>query len=273
MNKTIILLWVFLMIFGSSTFAQDKSSTTEAAALAKETANPLSTVTSLPFQFNFNFGLGEYNRAQTVINVMPAIPFRLSDKFNVINRIILPVISQPDVSQESGGTFGIGNINYSMFLTPAKTGKIIWGVGPAVNIPTRTNDILGSPQFGIGPSVIALMMPGNWAFGLTANNVWSYNNADAAPMNALFSQIFIVYTFPSAWFVQMMPTITSNWNAPSGQQWSVPLGANMGKVVVFGKQPIKFLGGGSYYAVSPDAGPKWQLFFQTVFLFPKKKKG
>ncbi|MDX2432430.1 MAG: hypothetical protein QNK35_15940, partial [Bacteroides sp.] len=58
-----------------------------------------------------------------------------------------------------------------------------------------------------------------------------------------------------------------------GQQWSIPLGANMGKVVMFGKQPVKFIGGGSYYVVSPDNGPTWQLFFQAVFLFPKKKGG
>ena len=67
-----------------------------------------------------------------------------------------------------------------------------------------------------------------------------------------------------------MPTITANWNAPEGQQWSFPLGANMGKVVMFGKQPVKFIGGGSYYVISPDAGPTWQLFFQAVFLFPKR---
>ena len=47
----------------------------------------------------------------------------------------------------------------------------------------------------------------------------------------------------------------------------------MGKVVMFGKQPIKLIGGGSYYAVAPDNGPEWQLFFQATFLFPKKKKG
>ena len=112
-------------------------------------------------------------------------------------------------------------------------------------------------------------MPGNWAFGLTANNVTSYENGN---LNALFSQVFIVYTFPSAWFVQMQPTITANWNAPEGQKWTVPLGANVGKLVMFGKQPVKFIGGGAYYIERPDNGPDWQLFFQVVFLFPKKAK-
>ncbi len=271
-----------LLLFGIANYctAQDStihlqsSTANNAAELAKVTANPLAAMISLPIQFNFNNGMGEYDRTQTLINVMPAIPFRLSDKFNVLNRIIIPIISQPDVTQESGSTFGLGSVNYSMFLTPAKLGKIIWGVGPAFNIPTRTDNMLGSPEFGIGPTVIALTMPGNWAIGFTANNVWSYAETDtSSSLNALFSQVFVVYTFPSAWFVQMMPTITANWNAPKGQQWSVPLGANVGKVVMAGKQPIKLIGGGSYYVAAPDNGPEWQLFFQAVFLFPKKKKG
>ena len=270
MKKTIAILVTCLLLIGMnhSLQAQDASADSDAAELAKQTANPLANMISLPVQFNFNFGLGEYNRTQTLINLMPVIPYPLGKKLNVINRIILPVLIQPDVAEESGSTFGIGDINYSMFFTPQKAGKLIWGIGPALNIPTRTNNLLGSPEFGIGPSIIALTMPGNWAIGLTANNVWSYSNSN---LSALFSQVFVVYTFPSAFFVQMMPTITANWNAPEGQQWSIPLGANMGKVVMFGKQPVKFIGGGSYYVVSPDNGPTWQLFFQAVFLFPKKK--
>lgn len=271
-TATILLFCISFLFIGLHSSAQGESSSggeSDAAKLAKETANPLADVISIPFQFNFNFGMGEYNRTQTLLNVMPAIPFRLNDKFNVLNRIILPVLIQPDISEESGSTFGLGSINYSMFFTPAETGKIIWGVGPAFNIPTRTNNLLGSPEFGIGPTLIVLTMPGNWALGLTVNNVWSYTNSN---LNALFSQVFVVYTFPSAWFVQMMPTITANWNAEKGQKWSFPLGANMGKVVIFGKQPVKFIGGGSYYVLKPDAGPTWQLFAQVVLLFPKKKK-
>ena len=271
MKKVIFSLVVFLLLSGLFNYAeaQEQPAESDAAALAKKTANPIAAMISVPFQFNFNFGLGEYDRTQYLMNIMPVIPFRLSEKINVVNRIILPVMVQPDITKESGSTFGLGDINYSMFFTAAETKKVIWGIGPAFNIPTRTNDVLGSPEFGLGPTFIALMMPGNWAFGFTVNNVWSYNNSD---LNALFSQIFIVYTFKSAWFVQMMPTITANWNAAKGQQWSVPLGANTGKVVMFGKQPVKLIGGGGYFVVSPDNGPKWQLFAQAVFLFPKKKK-
>lgn len=265
MKKRKILFTAIIIVLFSALMinAQDES---EAAELAKQTANPLANMISLPFQFNFNFGMGEYDRSQTLLNIMPVIPFALNDNINVINRIIMPVMYQPDVSQESGGTFGVGNINYSAFFTPARLGKIIWGFGPAFNIPTRSSDLLGSEEFGVGPTLIALMMPGNWALGFTANNVWSYENGT---LNSLFSQVFVVYTFPSAWFIQMMPTITANWNAPKGEQWSIPLGLNGGKVVMFGKQPIKLIAGASYYVEKPTNGPDWMIFFQAVFLFPK----
>ena len=259
-NLTVIVV-VLLLLSTVMVQAQD-----DAAELAKKTANPIASVISLPIQFNFNFGLGEFDRTQTLVNIMPVLPFALNDNINVINRVIIPVINQPDITQETGGTFGVGNINYSAFFTPAKAGKIIWGIGPAFSIPTRSSNMLGSTEFGVGPTFIALMMPGNWAFGFTANNVFSYENGT---LNSLWSQIFIVYTFKSAWFVQMMPTITANWNAPEGEQWSIPLGANVGKLVMLGKQPVKFIAGGSYYVQKPTAGPDWMAFFQVVFLFPK----
>jgi len=274
MKNNISIFLVTLLFLGATQIStaqeQDSqlqgSTASNAAELAKKTANPIAAIISMPVQFNFNFGLGDYNRTQVITNLMPVIPFRLNDKINVVNRIILPIIYQPDISVENGGSFGIGDVNYSMFFTAAKASKIIWGIGPALNIPTRSSNLLGSPEFGIGPTFIALTMPGNFAIGFTVNNVWSYTNSN---LNALFSQVFIVYTFPSAWFVQMMPTITANWNAAEGQKWTIPLGANMGKVVMAGKQPIKLIGGGAYYVEKPIAGPDWQLFFQAVFLFPK----
>lgn len=267
LSKAFLIAMVIIGLT-SAIMAQEESNETDAAELAKSTANPLANIISVPFQYNLNIGLGEYDRAQNIINIMPVVPLKLNDKINLINRFIVPIIDQPDLTHESGSTFGIGDMNYSLFFTPAKTGKVIWGLGPAFNIPTRTSDLLGSPEFGIGPTFIVMTMPGNWAFGLTASNVWSYENSD---LNSLFSQVFIVYTFPSALFVNFAPTITSNWNADDGEKWTIPLSFNLGKVKVFGKQPIKFILGGSYFAEKPTNGPDWQANFQMVLLFPKSK--
>ena len=171
----LVFLLCCLITLPGTTFAQEDAqdvatqlqgnTASNAAALAKETANPIAAIISAPIQFNFNFGLGEYDRFQSVTNLMPVLPFRINDKVNAVNRIIIPLLYQPDVSQETGGTFGVGNINYSMFITPSKASKIIWGIGPALSIPTRTSNLLSSPEFGIGPTFVVLTMPGNWAIG------------------------------------------------------------------------------------------------------------
>ena len=45
-----------------------------AAALAQEIQNPLASLVSLPLQFNFNEGVGQYDRRMFNLNVQPVIP-------------------------------------------------------------------------------------------------------------------------------------------------------------------------------------------------------
>jgi hypothetical protein len=201
-----------------------------------------------------------------VLNIQPVLPISINDDVNMINRIIIPLINQPDVSSESGGTFGIGNTNYTAFFTPAKPGALIWGIGPSFNLPTISSTRLGGNEFGVGASFVALVMPGKWAFGLLANNIWSYLNPN---LNTFFSQYFIVLNFEKGWFINSAPTLTANWNADDGEQWTIPFGIGGGKVTHIGKQPIKFQAGGYYYAVKPEGGPEWLLQLMVVLLFPK----
>ena len=236
--------------------------------LAKKSQNPVANMISLPLQFNFNFGMGEYNRSQMVFNIQPVVPLKLNNKINIINRFILPVINQPDVMESSGSTFGMGNLNYTAFLTPAAPGALIWGVGPAFSIPTGTSPQLGGKDFGLGPSVVALTMPGHWVLGLIANQIWSYRKD--SHLNSFFMQYFINYNLPQGWFVGTSPSLSANWNAAEGEKWTVPFGLSIGKVTRFGKQPIKLSLGGYYNVVRPTYGADWTIQFQMVLLFPKK---
>ena len=38
----------------------------------------------------------------------------------------------------------MGDWNYSMFVSPAKPGSVIWGIGPSITFPTATDGQLGS---------------------------------------------------------------------------------------------------------------------------------
>ncbi len=105
---------------------------------------------SVPFQNNIGFNLGPHNRTQNVLNIQPIIPFNLTDNWNLITRTIVPVIYQPDVLSNSGGEFGLGDINMTLFLSPSKPGKLIWGLGPIVSFPTATDKTLGTDKWSGG---------------------------------------------------------------------------------------------------------------------------
>ena len=141
-----------------------------ATKLAKETQNPVANLISVPFQNNFNFNTGTKNATQWILNVQPVIPIQVGD-WNLITRTIMPIVNQPELF--SGGprteAFGLGDINPTVFLSPANPGKFIWGVGPTMTLPTATVSRLGSGRWSAGPAAVGLFMDGPWGVGALAN--------------------------------------------------------------------------------------------------------
>lgn len=253
-----------LFMLSNFTIAQDEE------ALAKAAQNPLASMISLPFQNNTNFGLGSYGRTQNVLNIQPVYPF-IGKKWNIITRTILPVISQPDITQENGQTFGLGDTTLTAWLSPAKEASVTWGIGPALIIPTSTDDALGAGRWGLGPSFVALVMPGKWVVGGLINNVWSIGgDSEKHKVNQLLFQWFVNYNLPDGWYLASAPIITANWEAAEGQKWTVPFGIGVGKVHRFGKQPVNMSAHVYINAVKPDIGPDWTLRLQVQLMFPKK---
>lgn len=240
-------------------------------ALRKATQNPVASLISVPIQNNGNFGVGPDNRTQDVLNIQPVIPVRLSANWNVITRIITPIIFQPTLSQPvNQGAYGFGDLNPSFFFSPAKASKLIWGAGPTVVLPTATNSILGQGKWSAGPTVVALSQPGKWTIGALANNVWSFAGQSRRPdVNQMLINWFVNYNLDKGWYVGTLPIVTANWNAPSGRGWVVPLGASVGRIMKVGFQPVNIQIGFYGNAVHPPGASSWNMRAQIAFLFPK----
>jgi hypothetical protein len=267
-NKKLYAGYICLAILFSAmgVYAQESSQESDAAALAKATQNPLAAMYSLPFQNNTTYGNDPYNRAQNVLNIQPVLPFTIGGKVNMIKRIILPVITQPSAIEDNSTT-GIGDLSWTAWFSPMKAGKIIWGIGPAMQFPTSSSSVLGSGEFGIGPSLVALTMIEKWVVGLVTNNVWTFGDVSE---NKFLFQYFINYNLPKAWYLVWAPIITANWNMASDQRWMVPFGGGLGKVFKLGQLPLNFNAQLYYNAVRPDGLGGVQSRFQLQFLFPKK---
>ncbi len=139
----------------------------DADALAKATQNPVASLISVPLQNNSNFGVGPYNRTQDVFNIQPVIPAKISPNWMLISRIIQPIVWQPVPSANTGGQLGFGDMNPTFFLSPAKPGKLIWGVGPTMVFPTATSTSLGQGKLSFGPSVVVAGATGTLDLGFS----------------------------------------------------------------------------------------------------------
>ncbi len=251
-----------------------ESEAARTAALAKAAQNPVADMISFPMQNNTNFGVGPNQRVQDVLNFQPVIPLHLTKKWNLITRTILPVVWQPDASQPTGqGWYGLGDLNPSLFFSPAKSGKLIWGVGPAMVFPTATAPQLGQGKVSAGPGVVALTTPGHWVIGALANNVWSFaGTGSRPPVNQFLLQYFINYNMKKGWYLTTAPIITADWRASSGNSLTLPFGGGFGRIMKIGFQPtnlqLQFFGNAKY----PAGSSPWGMRFQIALLYPKFSK-
>ena len=255
--------------------------------LAKQSQNPIGSVINVPFENNGYFGGGPSDASAYVLNVKPVYPITIGE-VNLISRLVLPVIWLEGQDQDSlggdglglgesmevfpgtGSEFGLGDTTYQGFFSPAKPGKVIWGIGPALVMPTATSNRLGSDKWSAGPAAVALAMPGKWVVGALAQNVWSFaGDSDARDVNKFIFQYFINYNLEKGWYLTTTPILSANWEASSGNEWTVPIGGGFGRLVKFGKQAVDFKLQGFWNAVKPDLGPDWSLQFTVKFLFPK----
>jgi len=52
-----------------------------------------------------------FDRTQDVLNIQPVIPFKLSEDWMVIARVIQPIVWQPYPVASTGGQYGLGDLN------------------------------------------------------------------------------------------------------------------------------------------------------------------
>jgi hypothetical protein len=239
--------------------------------LAKQVQNPIAKLISVPFQNNFNFGIGANHVTEWVMNFQPVIPIRLSEDWNVITRTILPTIHMPSPAPGIRSAFGLGDLNPTGFISPATKGKFVWGVGPSMTFPTATDPLLGSGMFSAGPGVVGVLKTGPWVIGMLGNNQWSYAGWRGSPVNALLLQPLLSYNFKYGWYLNVSPILTANWEASHDNVWTVPIGGGVGKVQRLGKLPVNIRLAAYYNVLTPkDMGADWQFRFEFAFLFPER---
>lgn len=245
----------------------------DAASLAQAAQNPIADMISVPFQYNLNFETGPLDDTQHLLNIQPVYPINLRSNWNLITRTIVPVLSQPAFAAGQDREFGLGDVQFSAFLSPKQAvGGWVWGAGVIAQLDTATNDRLGQGAWGLGPTAVALHLGKTWVYGALINNVWSVSEDDGrSPVNQMLLQPFVNYNFPDhpGRYLSFSPIITANWEEDSSQRWTVPLGLGLGQIMKLGQQPVNVQAGAYYNVERPDVGSDWQVRLQLQLLFPK----
>jgi hypothetical protein len=232
MKKVLLIFGLFLLTVSSYTQETKEELINEEDALAKELLNPVANLISVPFQNNFDFGIGPADGSRWLMNVQPVVPISISENWNLIGRAILPVISQNDIFGNSGSQTGLGDLVLSGFFSPKEPtpSGFIWGVGPVLLIPTATDDLLGAGQFGIGPTAVVLKQVGSFTIGALMNHLWSVaGNSDRSDINATFFQPFLARNFTGGYALAINTELTQDW----GQD------ATLGFVNIIGSKVLK----------------------------------
>ncbi|MGD9783030.1 MAG: transporter [Kiritimatiellia bacterium] len=243
-----------------------------AAELAKKLANPIASLISVPLQYNYDENYGpEDEGSVSRLNVQPVIPISLNDDWNLITRVIVPIVDQNDLPEKGKGETGLGDVTASLFFSPkAPTSRgWIWGAGPVALLPTASEDVLGGEQWGLGPTAVALKQMGPWTIGGLVNHVWSVEGEeDRADVNATFLQPFASYIVSKTKTTfGLNAESTYDWEA---EAWSVPINLTVAQLLKIGPQIFQVSVGARYWAESPEGGPEdFGFRAQLTFLFPK----
>src|SRR6266567_6477081 len=219
---------------------EGESGTDEADKLAKQLVNPISSLISVPFQANEDFGYGpSHNGYKFTLNIQPVIPISISRDWNLILRTIFPIVSQHDLfyvenvpkrlnlPAQNRSQDGLSDTLQSFFFSPEKRGPfgLNWGVGPALLYPTGTHPFLGTGTFSVVAASVIVKQAGGLTAGGLMNQLWSVAiEEDRKSVSQLYLQPFVAYTLKTHTTLILSSEATANWHSTLGTaRWTVPL--------------------------------------------------
>ena len=279
-NRRVGLALAALLVLSTGAAAEepdeDHPEQADANKLAQALANPVSNLWSLQFQFN-NFELTN-DRWNNNLNFQPVMPVSLTKDINLITRPVIQVYNSVPYTDSNGDeqrTTNFGDWTQLEIFSPAHSGHWLLGLGPTFIFPTAGSVYTGQGKWQVGPAAVIAYMDKKFIAGVFPQQWWSFAGDESRPDTSQMNlqPIFSMF-FEGGWNVGYSGNILVNFKAPSDNRWTVPIGIGAGKVVKFGRLPVKIQLAGQYMVTQPEpVGQKWNIQIQLTPVLPKLIKG
>jgi hypothetical protein len=260
------------VVTGSSTEEGEES----ASELNRKLTNPVSDIWSISNQFNnFELNNGQWNNNW---NFQPVMPVSLTKDLNLITRPVMPfynIVPHETSPNEFARDAGLGDLTLLELLSPANSGNWVLGAGPTAIFPTATSHFTGQGKWQLGPSVVVGYLTKQYFIGVFPQQWWSVGGEHGRPdTNQMNLQPIATIFFGEGWSFGYSGNILADWTAPSPDVWTVPIGLGLGKVVKFGRLPVKIQLAVQYMPVHPRiSGQEWNVQVQITPVIAKLIKG
>lgn len=233
--------------------------------LARQDQNPITRFYVMRFEDNVQLGVGPHDEVVNFFRLQPLVPIRLTRDWTLLTRVVVPIVHQ----QWPRTTDGLGDLSMATFLTPTRSDRFVWGLGPALLLPTATDKTLGTEKWAAGPGVAAVYTEKAWVVGILAQNLWSFSGDDERKdLRTLSLRPLVNFNLPRGWYLTSSPSIVANWEADASDRWLVPVGGGVGKVFALAGQRLSSTLEAYHHVEAPELGPHWQLRLQLSFLYP-----
>lgn len=272
--------------------------------IALELSSPVVRLGIVGWDFQYRTYQGSLPEAddQTgITNVFTiAWPFELSNGWNLQLQMTIPVLGDqpnwkpewyldyaefvlrqipsldPAAGELTPGHDHMGDIGLDIgFSKVSEDGFItMWGLS---NVMPTSEDLSASrDQWLLGPEFAFGQMTDWGLYGIRAKHLTNIygevnNEVEGVDTNETTLELFYTYALGNGWQIESNPTIMYDWEAVSGNEWTLPLGAGASKTVRFGSVPTKFAFDIQYFVLSPDRlGPEWMFRFAITPVFSSK---
>jgi hypothetical protein len=247
-----------------------------ASELNRQLTNPVSSIWSIANQFNnFELNNGHWNNNW---NFQPVLPVSLTKDWNLITRPVMPfynIVPHETAPGEFNRATGLGDLALLELLSPAHSGNWVLGAGPTFIFPTATSPFTGQRKWQAGPSVVVGYLTKQFFLGVFPQQWWSIGGEHGRPdTNQMNLQPIATIFFGEGWSIGYSGNILADWNAPSEDVWTVPVGLGLAKVVKLGRLPVKVQLAVQYIPVHPRiSGQEWNVQLSITPVIPKLIKG